>query len=45
MSICDFKIFFGGYTLGPPLTGERKREGRKKGRRKRGTDGKEKGRR
>jgi hypothetical protein len=31
MSICDFKIFLGGYTPGPPLTGEEKREGMKEG--------------
>jgi hypothetical protein len=45
MSICDFKIFSGGYTPGPPLTGEGTREGRKNEGRERGTDGKEKGRR
>jgi hypothetical protein len=32
MSICKFEIFSGGYTTGSPLTGEGKREGRKKGR-------------
>jgi hypothetical protein len=36
MSICKFKIFSGGYTPGPPLTGEGKREGRKKGREEKG---------
>jgi hypothetical protein len=45
MSICKFKNFSGGYTPGPPLTGEGKREGGKREGRKRGRDGKEKGRR
>jgi hypothetical protein len=40
MSICIFKIFSAGYTPGLPLTGEGKREWRKRRR-----DGKEKVRR
>jgi hypothetical protein len=36
MSICEFNIFSGGYTPGPPLTGEGKRERRKKGREEKG---------
>jgi hypothetical protein len=31
MSICKLKNFSGSYTPGPPLTGEGKREGRKRG--------------
>jgi hypothetical protein len=45
MSICKFKIFSGGYTPGPPLTKEGKREGRKMGRRGVGDGGYKTGRR
>jgi hypothetical protein len=39
MSICEFKHFSRGYTPGPPLTGEGKRERGKREGRKRGREG------